>query len=187
MDYRTAQGTLMLVEREALFDLAQQVAAQSGPRVITNLGVQFGASCVCLRQGCPDADLYGIDIDLAQLPQKVRDELGPHTFLIERDSMQYVPAMLDACERSTPARLNLVFVDGLHYKDFVRNDAQLSRLVILGGFMAFHDAYEWDHPEREQLEVYPPIQEWLAQYPGEWQELPKAGTTRIFQRVAGGG
>lgn len=180
IDYRTAKGMLKPGERQCLFDLARRFAHQYGHHVIVNIGVEYGASMVCLHQGCPDADLYGVDIDFKPLAEDIKAELGPKTILIEQDSREYVPEVIAKHE----LRINLVFIDGMHYKSFVRNDACLSELVVKGGYIAFHDAYRWDCTDQIQPEVYPAIQDWLAEHPEQWEELPQAGTIRSFKRIA---
>jgi len=179
IDYKTTKGMLKPEERQHLFDLARSFARVYGHHVIINIGVEMGGSMVCLRQGCPDADLYGIDIDLSTLPQDVNTALGSNTFLIEKDSLLYVPEVV----LQHGLRVNLAFIDGLHYKKYVSNDALLSELVIPGGYIVFHDAYLWDNTDQQQPEVYPPIEDWLAEHSNQWEERPKVGTMRTFKRT----
>jgi predicted O-methyltransferase YrrM len=177
MNYKTAKGILRDDEADRLYELACSLPPNA---CMVNIGVEHGKSCVCLRQGCPNGVLYAVDIDLTPLDASTRDDLGDLTILVEEDSRKWVPIVV----AGKAIRIDLAFIDGLHYQEFVRNDVQLAQLVIPGGFIVFHDAYWWERIDVPQPEVYPPIQEWFDQNRSQWQELPKVGTMRIFKRTA---
>lgn len=186
MDYKTAKGWLRADERDELKRLASLLPQRCA---IINIGVEYGASLVCLRAGAPLAVIIGIDIDMSKLDAGLKDEVLP--ILINRDS-----ALAEAYHDAQVAvkwyedGLQMVFVDGDHSRDGVLGDAALyCDLLPKGGYAVFHDCFDYDHPETgkpnpNSMGVHMGVDDWLVRATvHEWEELPRVGTMLIFRRL----
>lgn len=179
VDYRKARGVLRPAEREVLFSLASLAPLAA---VILNVGVQFGASLVCLHQGAPEALVVGVDVDMS--PYLYADEVPG--VLLEQDSRELV-------EDWPFGSIAVAFIDGGHGYECVRSDAGFADFVSVGGFVAFHDCYDWVEAPRVVRPGCPgvnlAVQEWHEGNGEEWYELPEVDSIRLFERIQqkGGG
>jgi cephalosporin hydroxylase len=178
LNYRTARGWLRPEEREYLYGSAAKL---SPGHVIVNIGVEFGASLVCFRQGAPKADIFGIDLDTRPFLREHPDKLG--VTLLRGDSwthLRHIDRWLGERE------IDLLFVDGDHTLAGVTRDTAYTREVSPGGLAIFHDCYDYDDPSlvhRVCPGVNQAVDEWKFDQTGVgWLELTAVGTMRIFRR-----
>lgn len=162
-DYMTAKGWLTAAEREWLKGLAQGVPADGW---ILNIGIEFGASLVCLREGNPTAHLIGIDlIGDSKLAQPVKGLIA-----VKGDSN----VIAEGWERA-----DLVFVDGGHDYNTVLADATLWGLTLMeGGVIAFHDCFL--SPAAEAVNTA--VERWLLLQGALFQEFLIVDSIRTFRR-----
>lgn len=173
MDYRTARGILMDEERQKLYDLAGLVPPEG---CMVNIGVEYGASVVCLRQGNPSARLFAIDLDNSRLAENVS------AVFVTGDSRKIVKTW------SVP--IHLLFVDGDHHWETVFSDLNgFGKLVVGGGWVALHDCYDPFRPDPAVLsphtlwpEVNQVVEEWKRTAEGVWRESSPVRSMRVFQR-----
>lgn len=183
ISYKTAKGWLTPNEREFLYEMARQVPPNG---VICNIGVEYGASVVCLAQGNPTATIAAIDVDLTKYLYSPSD--FPNVRLYNGDSAYY--------NRNWPlAQINFCFVDGDHSYEGVLSDCEYIYLMAgVGSVIAFHDCYSWDHPgERvphlQVPEVNQAVQKFFRSSRSSgrrfstWKELEPVDSIRIFQRA----
>ncbi len=173
MGYKDAKGWLRPEEREALVKYARDVRYQEIP-VIVNIGVEYGASLACLRAGAPHASIYGIDIDISKAVSNY------HCKLIEADSSLFWMEWPDWKE------LDLLFVDGDHTYEGVRDDTMWTTFVRVSGYPIFHDCYDYDDPSvvhKLVPGVNQAVEEWLGRQDDNWVERKSVGTMRIFRRL----
>lgn len=188
LNYRDARGWLRSDEREALSRASKSVAPD---QMIINIGVEYGASMVCLASNYTGQLLVGVDVSLRKLPQEVKDGLaGKANWLLgdshDEEVLKWIKRMLD----NENAQVGLVFVDGDHEELGVLEDANIyAPLVRQGGLLIFHDCYDFDHPETGQpnphaLGVNLAVIGWMGLNGHEWEDLGRIGTMRIFERRA---
>ena len=169
VDYRTAKGWLTPHERALLHGQAHGVAANG---LMVNIGIEYGASLVCLRQGNKNATILAIDV----IGDSKIDTTIPAPILYVRgDSTVAGPIMRPVCA-------GLVFVDGGHDYHTVQRDAiYWGSVVAPGGVMLFHDTD--NSPAQDEVNLA--VSDWLREYgPGYWIELKKVDSIRWFRRVA---
>ena len=166
MNYQTAQGWLRTEEREFLFAMAKKATT------ILNIGVEYGASIVCLAEENPDAQILAVDIDLSK-----NLTAYSNVIYVEHDSssMDYTNYAYD-----------LIFVDGDHSYLGVSKDieAVLPSLVV-GGMILFHDCGDFADPSILEHRLCPGVNQAVSDLLGEnpsYIELPRVGTMRIFIR-----
>lgn len=187
MDYKTAKGWLRAEEREALAEASKAVKDNEA---IINIGVEYGASMVCLATHYHGHLLIGIDLNFTPLDPDVRVELAEKAIWLLGDStdkvlQSRVKALLTVAAH---AEVALLFVDGNHSYDGALQDAMdYTPLVKVGGVAIFHDCYDWDHPEEVSKNDWVEgagraVVDWLNMSNGDWEDVGKAGTMRIFQR-----
>lgn len=175
IDYMEAKGWLRQDEREGLFKLAGGVRDGG---IILNIGVEYGASLACLRVGNLDARLIGIDIDCSKVADPI---LRRQCELIEGDSSKLVDEWFGY-------EIDLLFIDGDHSYEGVKRDLAWIQYVRPGGYVVFHDCYDYDDPSvihRLVPGVNQAVEEW-AHGPSMFYFLEQepVGTMRIFRRVA---
>lgn len=186
MDFMTAHGWLTERERKTLFGYAAQVPARGQ---IVNIGVEHGASVVCLIQGrvTDDVDIYALDLDMSKWGYGKQDNVH----LWGGDSVR-------SGNDWSLGGIDLLFVDGDHSRQGVLDDANAwSTHVKENGIIIFHDAYDWPPAPPKTIrppapEVSPAIDDWLSEWdgmayteasPNGFIELPSADSMRIFMRV----
>jgi len=180
MIYKTAKGWLTDQEREALVFYANEMFQQnqSNPATIINIGVEYGASLVCLRHGNPTARIIGIDIDISKCQATT-------TQLVEMDS----GALGRAWEQYTEySEIDLLFVDGDHSYEGVVRDLVWTTYVRPGGYILFHDCYDWPPSPPKTVHTTCPgvnkaVEEWLQANQEIVVEQNYVDTTRIFRRI----
>lgn len=166
-DYLKARGFLTVDERNALRQLATYVPPNGN---ILNIGVEYGASIVCLRNGNPTAALYGVDINNSKCEVS---ELA--TKLITTRSQDLV--------KTWYLPLDLVFIDGEHTKEAVLSDLGFAELVPVNGLVALHDCNDGlTHlPHGVVPEVNDAVEVWAKEHP-EWVEVQHVDSLRVFKR-----
>ncbi len=169
MSYKTAPGWLTQRERDLLYDLARACPPRA---VIVNVGVEYGASMICLSEGNPSAQLTGIDLDCSKMQERVPARM------LEMDS--------GALALTWPSTIDLLFVDGDHSAIGVQRDIEFMRHVKPGGVAAFHDCYSWENPRQPHVivpEVNLIVSEWYAANQSQWREREPVDSIRIFERL----
>lgn len=164
-------------ERKFLYDTAQEIESRFDKPLIFNLGVFWAASLWCLRQGAPNADLYGIDIDYISHKPKYRSELW-NTTLIEGNSHTY--------HTIWHKPLHFLFIDGDHTYESVKKDiAGWVPKIVDGGIVAFHDYA----PKEVDLERDPTlvgvkqsVNEWFNRNRDDWNEIQAPDSIRAFRK-----
>lgn len=163
LDYLTAPGWLSEDERHWLYKLAQDVVSGGW---IVNIGIEYGASLVCLSQGCPTARLVGIDlIGDTKLQTSIEGLI-----VIKGDSTLIGKVWEQA---------DLVFVDGGHdYKTVMLDAMEWGRTLNSGGRIAFHDT---DNSPLQE-DVNNAVTDWYKIHEHMYQELRKVDSIRTFER-----
>ena len=179
--YKTAKGWLTSNEREALVQYASDTrfGHESGVRgTIINIGVEHGASLICLRAGNPTARLIGVDIDTsknqattAKLIKMDSGELGKNWHLHTKNN-----------------EIDLLFVDGDHSYEGVVRDLVWTTYVRPSGYVIFHDCYDWPPaPPKTEHGVCPgvdrAVEEWFQANHDIFIEREHVDTMRIFRRI----
>lgn len=169
--YEDAKGWITAQERIALRNLAGLVP-QNGN--ILNIGVEYGASVWCLAAGAPSANIYAVDLDLSKA-------IWPrHTGLHKIEQSSYVTL------QTWTNPIDLVFVDGDHSLVGIWTDIGFTKHIRPGGYIAFHDCYDWEDRERawrhrpDLIPVNKAVSEWVFMV--GWQELTAVDSIRTFQR-----
>ena len=166
MNYQTAQGWLRTEEREFLFAMAKKATT------ILNIGVEYGASIVCLAEENPDAQILAVDIDLSK-----NLTAYSNVIYLEHDSTK-----LDY----TNSTYNLMFIDGDHsYTGVYRDIASVTPALAIGGMIIFHDCGDFADPSILEHRLCPGVNQAVSDLLGEnpsYIELPRVGTMRIFIR-----
>ena len=171
--YRNVPGAQVTkAEREYIFNTAATVAARCAPKppIIVNIGIMWGCTLWCLRDGAPLSTLYGVDI--APDKWKIQDRKLLNATIIEGDSrtMQF----------DDP--IDLLMIDGDHHYATVAADiANWLPRVAPGGVVLFHDYEPTPHNLRQfpELEgVSRAVDEWTAV--SKWVKLPSANSIRGF-------
>jgi predicted O-methyltransferase YrrM len=119
------------------------------PRKVVVVGSLRGFSVVCIALALEDNDLGEIDfIDAAKVDDFWTDKQTVQQHFAKfhvrhRVNVNVMTTAAYLAERGqAAASVDLLFIDGDHTKEAVRFDHEgLGRLVIPGGYMAFHDSY----------------------------------------------
>lgn len=171
MSYLNARGWLMRSERDILHEAAHALPEHA---TILNIGVEYGASVTCLREGNPNANIYAIDLSLAKYEGPTDDRIH----LIEADSGAFVT------QWSQP--IHLAFIDGDHGHAGVLRDCQYADHIVSGGLVLFHDCYDWVQGAPFVHRVCPGVASAVEVWAADnrlWNELPPVGSMRIFRKV----
>jgi predicted O-methyltransferase YrrM len=171
-EVKSARGWLAPEERELLYRLARE----TGPgATILNIGVEYGASLVCLHHGNPLAHLHGVDLNVRH------DQSGVSR---ERLTLHELDSAVLAQSWATP--LDLLFVDGDHSEAGVLADTRFCDWLRAGAAVVFHDCYEWDGSGRVH-QVCPGVNaavaSWALRVGPDFIELPPVVTSRVFRRL----
>jgi predicted O-methyltransferase YrrM len=183
IDYRTALGAcLTLKEREWLKGAAERVSARFADReqvVFVNVGVEYGASCHCLRAGSPDALLVGVDLDFSHLEDV--EALG--------DDGLYLPLEGDSteiCHDFLGLPIHLLFIDGGHdYRTVSCDIAGWIPKLAPGGIVAFHDYYDMHNGQAPWIRgVKRAVDEWmhLKGWGEDWEIVAHVDSVQAFRR-----
>lgn len=187
MDYKTAKGMLRPEEREALVAASSRVQQEDA---IINIGIEYGASMVCLATGYHGNLLIGVDLDLTKLSWELKDELaGKAVFLMGNSHQRVVTSWIERTLKANLMTVGLAFIDGDHYYEGVLADATMyGNMVKVGGEIIFHDCYDWDYPERRSTNdfvegVGRAVDTWYDNFGEQWKDIGKVGTMRMFRRL----
>lgn len=175
MDYLTARGWLTPNERNFLHQSAKALPQNA---LILNIGVEYGASVVCLAEANPTAKIVALDIDIS----KYAGPKYPNLELIQADSAYYT-------RNWKWPLIDFAFIDGDHGYDGVLVDCEYTYLVSgPGAILSFHDCYSWDYPGQKIVNsIVPGVNEAVSYYmrrgrrSSQWLELPFVDSIRVFQ------
>jgi cephalosporin hydroxylase len=184
MLYKTARGMLTDAEREALVQYSKETFLPLGhpdqldPATIINIGVEYGASLVCLRHGNPIANIIGVDIDTSQCEART-------VKLVKMDSGEFGRQWEYYTEHK---EIDLLFVDGDHSYEGVVRDLVWTTYVRPSGYIIFHDCYDWPPaPPKQEHGVCPgvnkAVEEWFQANQEIFDEREHVDTMRIFRRI----
>jgi len=179
VDWMTIEGSELLSnERRWLHDTAQFVSARFGAEArMATIGVWHGASMYCLRSGCPQGEMIGVDRDLSALWHG--PELGTLA-LLEADSR--------VCHEKVDGPLHLLLIDGDHHYDVIKADIEnWTPKVAYNGTVVFHDYNPtpgWVRQLPHLADVQRAVHEWLQANRGQWIPLPTVGSLAAFRRIA---
>jgi SAM-dependent methyltransferase len=166
-DYHTARGWLTLPEREAIREYACAAENNFEDPKIVNVGVEYGASLYCLRDGAPVAEIYGIDLDISKFDGTLDVEL------IRADSHG------DEVDSHVPSGLALVFLDADHSEEGLTADIKKwARRVKSGGYLLFHDYSDWE----VHAGVVAAVDAWYDRV-NTWEFLEQVDTLRVYRRI----
>lgn len=164
MNYQTAQGWLRPEEREFLFAMAKKATT------ILNIGIEYGASIVCLAEGNPSAQIVAVDIDLSK-----NLTIYPNVVYLEHDSTK-----LDY----TNSSYDLMFIDGDHsYMGVYKDIEAVTPALAVNGMIIFHDCSDFADPTILEHRICPGVNQAVSDLLGEnpsYIELDRIGTMRIF-------
>lgn len=130
--YKQSKGWLSPNERDLLFDLSSKSSLH-----IINIGVEFGASVVCLRAGNHNIPITAIDLIGS-------DKLHGASLAYLRQfnqPVQFLKGDSGSLAHTWNKPLDLVFVDGDHTTGGVLRDCVFSRHLVKDGVICFHDCY----------------------------------------------
>ena len=177
--YKNAKGYLRPEEREYLHHIAAHAGLEG---VILNIGTEYGASLVCFRLGNVDCTIIGMDLDNTKAP----DGLG--IVYVTGDSSK----LFEVVSRAYPI-VDVLFIDGDHTYQGVLADTAYTQLIDIGGYVIFHDCYDFHRPRNVAGEprihdlvpgVNQAVSEWYETFNGCWSEHGSVGTMRIFKRLS---
>lgn len=104
--------------------------------VVVNIGACFGTSTLAIREVRPDAFIFSIDIELC--PWEVMHHAQANMPLGR--CVRVLGPSQDVGQHWPPQSVDLVFVDGAHDYEGVRDDIRVwLPTVKAGGIIAFHD------------------------------------------------
>ena len=152
--YKTAKGWLTENEREALF-----AAAHFGNRIL-NVGIEYGASVHCFKEGNPDAQIVAIDL------------IGDEKFDGDRSNVIFIKG--DSTKFTSPDKFDVIFVDGGHDYETVAKDieifSQLAETLLL-----FHDYSD--------LEMHAGVKKALDEWKTpEWKKIDQVDTISVYMK-----
>jgi len=171
-NYKDAKGWLRADEREELVRLARDIG-ENESAVIVNIGVEYGASIACFRAGNSVAHVIGIDIDCSK-------------FIDNDYSCQLIEADSFKMSIGWDTGVDLLFIDGDHSYEGVKRDTEWIKFSRKGGYVIFHDCYDFDDPSLEVHGVCPGVNQAVVEWgvkQSAFEELDPVGTMRIFRRV----
>jgi len=170
---KNIQGWLTLGEAEALAKLAQD-------KHVMEVGSYMGRSAVAMAPGAksiicidhfhPKGQGQGYNSGSPSVKPDFEKNVAPWRDKIDVYEMQSQQALLLDWKR-----VGLLFIDGNHDFESVCNDIGLSKWVVPGGYIAFHDSGQGDVKRAIQEKLLPQ---------GVWQRQRKleAGTLAVFKR-----
>jgi cephalosporin hydroxylase len=175
MDYKTANGWIKDEEREYLYNAAKMCDSS-----ILNIGVEKGASVVCLHEGNPQVLIDALDIDLSTMEQDVQYLVnGGNVLFYEENSHTFDFA------KQIGDIYGLIFIDGDHSYEGVKADIEnIMPFLEKGGTIIFHDCYDYiDTSIVHQLcpGVNQAVEEWYSKNSADFIEQKSVGTMRIFK------
>lgn len=178
MSYKTAKGWLTEQERELLVNTARRKRATT-PSLIVNIGVEYGASVVCLREGNKNAVILALDIDMS------KKECGDIAYYIEADSGKFVRDWLAITGGKF---VDVLFVDGDHTYEGIIKDLVWTWWIRVGGVVVFHDCYDWPPAPPKTIHSKCPginkaVDLWAEANGKVFEEQDVVDSMRVFERV----
>lgn len=160
-------ASVTILERMHIREMAIRAAETFGSKcMMVNIGVREGATLWCLRDGAPQAEILGVDVDASSWA-------GDWTFM-HGDSRR--------CHALVKGAVHLLLVDGAHDYHNVRDDIlNWGAKVPVGGLVVFHDygnadAMPWTAGVRQAVDEFMAGREWAA--------VDTADSIKTFERVA---
>ncbi len=170
-NYLTVPGAQVTdAERRFIRDIA--VAYNNPQAVILNVGIMWGCTLWCLRDGAPQAQLYGVDI-------------APDNWqIVERDQLNATILQGDSRTMEFDKPIDVLLIDGDHHYDVVKADIEnwLPR-VRQGGTVIFHD-YAPTAGNMRQFPELEGVKRAVDEYfknKSEWQALATPDSLRAFR------
>lgn len=174
--YLEARGWLHDSERRLLYNSAKMVP-EDGAAI--NIGVEFGASVVCLCYGNPTMRLVAIDIIGSD---KLDNDNWQSISRIGGETVEFVRAdssRIDDIDKVIGfGEVDLIFVDGGHSTRQVIDDAKYARFLKPGGVIMFHDC-KYSPAEKE---VDAAVEKWKSDNEDMYTELASVYSIRVFEK-----
>lgn len=182
MNYKTTRGYLTDKERQYLFDIAKE------SDTIINVGIEYGASVHCFRQGNPNVTIIAIDLIGNQ---KFEGEVNAILLFEEEDfafPKDYVfPENFFTSEESfvvfiegnsntinIEAKSDLIFVDGCHWGECLQNDIE-KYSALATKYLLFHD-YSDDPPHKGVKQA---LDNWQSEH---FVKIDQIDTLAVYKR-----
>lgn len=165
--WKEVRSGLTQGERAWLVALARKTGLAFESPVMVNIGIFHGCSMHCLRAGCKEARLVGVDIRKCRITSP---DLLDAEFII---------ADSGRCHEDFDSKIHLLFVDGGHMEDEVTNDIKWTAKIVLGGYAVFHDYSR--RPPRWYVGIA--VRAWLEKEGRNWRNVARVGTLRALQRI----
>jgi len=130
--HQKAKGWLTPGERNLLKDLASKSSKH-----IINIGVEFGASVVCLRAGN-----YNVPITAIDLIGSDKLDSANFTYLKQfKQPVQFLKGDSGTLAHTWDKPIDLIFIDGDHTTGGVLRDCVFAQYLEKDGIICFHDCY----------------------------------------------
>lgn len=171
--YKEAKGWLTDNERNLLKRLGEASGfVEELDAVILNIGIEYGASVHCLRAGT-GRPIVAVDI------------IGDEKFEGDIDKVDFIRA--DSADMPWNKKIAVAFIDGDHGYAGVTYDCRFADYVVSGGYIAFHDCYEWPPAPPKNVRAICPdvnraVQDWFDKQV-DWIEGEPVDSIRVFRRV----
>ena len=170
-DYLIVPGAQVTLDERRFFrNIASQYNRTSA--TIVNIGIMWGCTLWCLRDGAQYAKLYGVDLT----PDKWQ--------ITERENLHATILQGDSRTLEFEDEIDVLLIDGDHHYDVVKADIEnwIGR-VKKGGSVIFHDYAPTELNMRQfpELEgVKRAVDEWSAANP-QWKLIGTADSAIGFK------
>lgn len=176
-NYMKARGWLTDKERMALRDAARFIPEYS---TIVNIGVEYGASVICLVAGRRNKTVKIVAIDIDNGPW---EDQGYQPI----ENLELYLADSGAMAKSWNDPIRLLFIDGDHSYEGVMRDIRWIDHLLPSGLAIFHDAYEWGTNGENVVRAVCPdvnkaIDDWFMNTADSFYELQPVDSMRLFRK-----
>lgn len=162
-------------ERRIIKRYSELISNKYKEPVMVNIGIMWGCTLWCLRDGAPNAIIAGVDIT----PEKWK--------ITDEDELDV--AVLEGDSRTMPFGwpIHLLLIDGDHHYDVVHADIEnwVPRVTV-GGIVIFHDYA----PSELNMRQFPELEgvkraadEYFATSE-HWRQVDNTDSIQIYERLS---
>lgn len=159
-------------ERIRITELSAKVSASKEKPIMVNIGIMWGCTLWCLRDGSASAEIYGLDI--APSKWSIADVGLLRAKILQGDSRTYAFEL----------PIDLLLIDGDHHYETVKADIEnWIHRIAPGGILIFHDYA----PTALNLRQFPELEgvkravdSWFKTQVG-WTEIKAPDSLRAFR------